>query len=211
MHFDGKPMDQPVRKEKPMTVLSRLAERARLAGATDAAPIDPADIVIEDDLAKLCRQPRCRNYGLSGSCPPHVGGPDTFRQWLKAYRQALAIKIDVPSEILLSEARDEVMQLLHEIAADVEAAAGDMGFPASMAFAGGSCKMLFCGEYPDCRVIDQGGRCRHPKWARPSMSGFGINVSRLMQSAGWQLKRVNHEADAREDATATVGALILIG
>jgi predicted metal-binding protein len=204
-------MDQPVQDAKSTAVLSKLAERARFAGATDAAPIDPADIVIEDDLADLCRQPRCRNYGLSGSCPPHVGGPDTFRQWLKTYRQALAIKIDVPSEILLCEARDEVMQLLHEIAVDVEAAARDMGFPASKAFAGGSCKMLFCGEHPDCRVIDQGGSCRHPERARPSMSGFGINVSRLMRSAGWQLKRVNHESDENENSLATVSALVLIG
>jgi hypothetical protein len=43
------------------------------------------------------------------------------------------------------------------------------------------------------------------------MSGFGINVSKLMQAAGWKWKRVKHEADAHEDATATVSALILIG
>jgi len=204
-------MDRPVHEEKSKATLSKLAECARLAGATDAAPIDPAEILIEDDLADLCRQPRCRNYGLSRSCPPHVEGPGTFRQWLMAYRQALVIKIDVPSEILLSGARDEVMRLLHEIAAGVEAAAVEMGFPASKAFAGGSCKMLFCGEHPDCRVIDRGGRCRHPKQARPSMSGFGVNVSKLMQAAGWDLKRATQGTGKHDDSMAAVTALVLIG
>lgn len=204
-------MDQPVQNQKSTAALSELIERARLAGASDAAVINAGDIVVENDLAKLCREPRCQNYGLSKSCPPNVGGPDAFRQWLGEYQRALVIKIDVPSEILLSDERGEVMQLLHEIAAAIEQAAIDMGYTDSKAFAGGSCKMLFCGEHPDCRVVDRGGRCRHPEQARPSMSGFGVNVSKLMQAAGWNLKRVQHGADVHEDSMAAVSALVLIG
>ena len=42
------------------------------------------------------------------------------------------------------------------------------------------------------------------------MSGFGVNVSKLMAAAGWDLKRVQHERDKQEDATAAVSALVLI-
>lgn len=191
--------------------ISELIERARLAGASDAAVIDAGDIIVEEDLANLCREPRCQNYGLSPSCPPHVAGPAGFRKWLAEYRQALVIKIDVPSEVLLSSERREVMQLLHEIAADIELAAVKMGHIQSRAFAGGSCKTIFCREQPDCQVVDQGGKCRNPLKARPSMSGFGINVSRLMQAAGWDLKRAKCNPVADDDATATVTALVLIG
>ena len=204
-------MDQPIQNQKTTAELNELIEKAHLAGASDAAVINAGSIVIEDDLANLCREPRCQNYGLSKSCPPHVAGPDSFRTWLKEYRHAVVIKIDVPSEILLSDERDEVMHLLHEIAAGVEQAAVAKGYTEAKAFAGGSCKTLFCGEHPQCRVVDQGGRCRHPKQARPSMSGFGINVSKLMQAAGWDLKRVKHEAAEHEDSMATVTALVLIG
>ena len=202
-------MDQPAKNAS--TQLSDLIEKARLAGASDATVINTDDIVIENDLAALCREPRCQNYGLSKSCPPHVEGPEAFRTWLKSYRLAVVTKIDIPSEILLSDERDDVMQLLHEIAAAIEQAAVEMGYVEAKAFAGGSCKMLFCGKHPDCRVVDQGGRCRHPKQARPSMSGFGVDVSKLMEAAGWDLKRVTHERHKQEDSTATVSALVLIG
>ena len=201
-------MDQP--RQQPKAKLTDLIKKARLAGASDAAVINTDDIVIENNLAALCREPRCQNYGLSKSCPPYVEGPETFRNWLREYRLAVAIKVDVPSAVLLSDERDEVMRLLHEIAAGTEQAAIEMGYAKAKAFAGGSCKMLFCGEHPDCRLIDLGGRCRHPKHARPSMSGFGVNVSKLMAAAGWDLKRVQHERDKQEDATATVSALVLI-
>ena len=202
-------LDQPV--ENTTAQLSGLIEKARLAGASDAAVINTDDIVIENDLAALCREPRCQNYGLSKSCPPHAAGPETFRNWLQNYRLAVVIKIDVPSAVLLSDESNEVMRLLHEVAAGTEEAAIDMGYTEAKAFAGGSCKMLFCGEHPDCRVVDQAGRCRHPKHARPSMSGFGVNVSKLMDAAGWDLKRVKHGRDKQEESTATVSALVLVG
>lgn len=204
-------MNPTIKNPKSPNGISELIERARLAGASDAAAIDAGDIVVEEDLANLCREPRCQNYGLSPSCPPHVAGPAGFRKWLTQYRQAMVIKIDVPSEVLLSSERREVMQLLHEIAADIELAAVKMGYAESRAFAGGSCKMIFCREHPDCRVVDQGGKCRNPLKARPSMSGFGINVSMLMRTAGWDLKRVKHDPSVDNDSTATVTALVLIG
>jgi predicted metal-binding protein len=52
-----------------------LIELARWLGASDAAIISAQDISVEDDLAKLCLDLPCENYGLSGSCPPHVAGP----------------------------------------------------------------------------------------------------------------------------------------
>ncbi len=204
-------MDEFAQKQNSQTAIAELIKRARLAGASDAAAVNADAIVVEDSLADLCREPQCQNYGLSPSCPPHVAGPAEFRKWLNTYEQALVIKIDVPSEVLLSNERREVMQLLHEIAAEVELAAVELGYYSARAFAGGSCKMIFCSEKSDCRVVDQGGRCRNPKQARPSMSGFGINVSQLMQSAGWDLKRVNPDPDAEKETMATVTALILIG
>jgi len=58
-------------------------------GAASAVFIAADSIVIEDALASLCREPRCENFGLSASCPPHVPGPTKFRQWLKASKGAI--------------------------------------------------------------------------------------------------------------------------
>lgn len=163
---------------------------------------------METALADLCNESQCENYGLSPSCPPHVSGPAGFRNLQKESRHAIAIRIVVPSSALFSDERRDIMKLLHEIVANVEHAAVSMGYRNSKAFAGGSCKKIFCNDHADCRVLSEGKECRHPEWARPSMSGFGINVSELMKSCGW-----SGEINMREDAGSMswVAGLILIG
>ena len=191
--------------------LKELTQLAYQIGASGATAISTGDILVEDDLANLCREPRCESYGLSTSCPPHVSGPSGFRGLLKKFKHAIVIKIDVPLEILLSSERRDIMKLLHEIAAGIEQAAVKTGYPASKAFAGGSCKKIFCYDYESCRVLTEGGECRNPRYARPSMSGHGINVSKMMQVAGWTMNRYNSEADPATASTATICGLILIG
>ncbi len=198
--------DQPIIQE----ALNELTQLACRLGSSDATVISASDISVEDDLANLCQEPRCENYGLSASCPPHVTGPSGFRKLVKSFRYAVVFKIDVPLEILLSDQRQDIFQVLHTIAADVEQAAVKMGFAKAKAFAGGSCKKLFCRNHVGCKILTEGGKCRNPHRARPSMSGFGINVSRLVQAAGWNMDRVTDEPAPGKDATGTVSGLILI-
>jgi predicted metal-binding protein len=140
-----------------------------------------------------------------------VAGPSGFRELLKNFDQAVVFKIDVPSEILLSSDRSEVFRALHEIAAGIEHSAVQMGHRHSRAYAGGSCKRLFCQDYTTCQVIESGGECRNPDRARPSMSGFGINVSKLMKTAGWSMNRITNEIDQHKASMSTVCGLVLIG
>jgi predicted metal-binding protein len=120
-------------------------------------------------------------------------------------------KIDVPAEILLSSDCREVFRALHEIAADIEHAAVEMGYRNSRAYAGGSCKRLFCQDHTYCRVTKEGGECRNPHRARPSMSGFGINISKLMEAAGWTMYRITQNTSGEKVSMGTVCGLVLIG
>ena len=191
--------------------LKELVHISSRLGASDAAVISVNDISVEDHLVNLCREPQCENYGLSARCPPNISGPSGFRKALKNFEHAIVFKIDLPSEILLSNQRREVFKLLHEIAVTIEQSAVEMGFSDSKAYAGGSCKQLFCNKHADCRVLTQKGECRNPQKARPSMSGFGINVSKLLESAGMPYGKVTPEAEAEEISIGTVCGLVLIG
>jgi predicted metal-binding protein len=188
------------------TVLHRLLDTARALGATDARIISAAAIPVEPHLALLCQETRCPGYGQSMSCPPNVAGPAAFQRWQKEARHAMVIRIEVPMEYLLGGERIEIMQLLHHIVSGVEQAARAGGYPKARGFAGDSCKKLFCALHPECRVLDEGGPCRNPDLARPSMSGFGINVGGLMEAAGWRLNRIAEQGD-----TGTVTGLVLLG
>lgn len=191
--------------------LKELIRLARGLGMSSAAVVSTNDIVIDDGLAEMCLKPGCENYGLSPSCPPHVGGPSRFRELKEQFEYALVVKIDVPRSILLSGEVRDVMRLLHEIVSHVEGAAMEMGYPDSRAFAGGSCKKLFCPDHADCRVLAGDGDCRNPEHARPSMSGFGIDVARLMQAADWTLEESGHDGGSGGTSTAPVCGLVLVG
>jgi predicted metal-binding protein len=191
---------------------TELIELARWLGASDAAVIPAEDISVEDDLAKMCHDLPCDSYGLSASCPPHVAGPSGFRELLRGYRQALVFKIEVPTELLFSHERQEIFGLLHKIAADVEQLAVQKGYRKSKGYAGGSCKKLFCRDRRACQVVSEGKECLNPGHARPSMSGFGINVSKLMRCAGWTMNRLGSEADkGKTSGTGTLCGLVLLG
>ncbi len=190
--------------------LKALIQYAQTSGASGTKIIATRDIVVEDHLADMCREPRCENYGLSKSCPPHVSGPSVFRRMLEQYDHAIFFKIDVPTEILYSSERREVFQLLHEIAAGIETSAVKMGFSTAQAYAGGSCKKIFCHDHDECLAISDHGKCRNPRYARPSMSGFGINVAMLFKTAGWKMNWTAHDTDSTAIKMANVCALVLI-
>ena len=190
--------------------LKALLQDAQQSGASEAKIISARDIVVDHHLADMCREPRCENYGLSKSCPPHVSGPTVFKQELEKFSQAVFFKIDVPSEILYSSERREVFQLLHEIASGIETSAVKMGFVDARAYAGGSCKKIFCHDHGECLALSEKGKCRNPQHARPSMSGFGVNVAKLFKTAGWKMNWTAHDTDSTETPMANVCGLVLI-
>ncbi len=204
-------MDTCLNKERTNQDLEELIQVACSSSPGEAKIIPTDDISVEDALANYCVEPKCRNYGLSPSCPPHVSGPSEFRALQEQLEHAIAVRIVVPSSALFSDERKGIMQLLHETVTGIEQAAIGMGYSESRAFAGGSCKEIFCAEETGCRVLSEGFECRHPQHARPSMSGFGINVSELMKSCGWSSEINVREGESDSEYMSWVAGLILIG
>ena len=195
---------------KTKDTLGVVTEHALDAGATGIKVIATQDIVVRDELADRCREPGCENYGKSKSCPPNVAGPSHFRTLLEGYSRALFFKIDVTSDILFSSERFEVFRLLHTTAADIEHAAVELGFAGVQAYAGGSCKELFCPDHRECQALSEKGTCRHPEQARPSMSGFGIDVGSLFKTAGWKMNWVFDDNGPTKTKMANVCGMVLI-
>lgn len=169
---------------RPNTSRSTLKETALGLGASKASILPSSLIRIRQDLADLCGS--CPNRGLARSCPPSVQGPAQFTRWISDYDLALFFCIDVETTLLLSSQRLDLFRILHEITADLEAEAGRCGFSRAMGFAGGSCKAIFCNDHPECSALKAPDRCRFPGRAKPSMSGFGIDVAALIKTAGWE-------------------------
>ncbi|ODA39421.1 DUF2284 domain-containing protein [Desulfosporosinus sp. BG] len=183
------------------------------AGIIDVVVIPTSDILVEEDLANMCREPRCAFYGLSANCPPYVSGPSGFRKMMESCTYTLAIKIDVPTGWLMSDERLVIMRLLHEIVADIERSAVERGYSNSKAFAAGSCKEIFCNKQLSCRMLTNNGPCRNPQYARPSIEAYGVNVHELTKTTGWFINpRDSNEANIdKAPIAAAIYGLVLIG
>ena len=190
--------------------LAELINRAFALGATDVAVVASDKIHVDERLARICKKPGCPFYGVSASCPPSVGGPDFFRSHVLQCRFAIVLRIDVSMDDLYSSERISIMKGLHEVVAGVELTAHSLGYIQSRAFAGGSCKELFCPMHPSCRYLTTGEGCRHPEKARPSMSGFGIDVGHLMKLANWPEKKIDSISGTKK-TDSWIAGLILIG
>lgn len=208
---DGDLRETACADESPERELRPLLDAAIGFGATGARAINADQIVVEEPLAAMCVEPGCPNYGLSASCPPHVSGPSGFREISKKFQTAIVITFDVPTSTLLSDDRLELFRLLHESVAAVEQEALTLGYEAARAFAGGSCKAIFCSNEIMCNVVQGDGICRHPEVARHSMSGYGVNVQRLMESAGWAMTKVTSQTDPELEPTSPLVGLVLVG
>lgn len=188
----------------------QLINYALAAGAAGAVVVSAGDIVINPGLADMCRHPGCPDYGLSANCPPHIGGPSIMKRRLEFVHQAVVFRMDVSAEDLFSDKLRRVFQGLHEIAAGVEQAAVKTGWPRARGYAGGSCRKIFCYEAADCPALSGNGACRYPLRARPSLSGFGIDVAALFETAGWRLRLADPRAAAAADKTVDLCGLVLL-
>lgn len=198
-------------REKIMDSLIELVKLAEKMGASSASIITMDIISVENRLAALCKDPGCINFGQSASCPPYVAGPNGFRELIKKLSYGIFFKIDVTSEILFSNENQDIFRLLHTIASHIEHFAIKKGFLNSTAFAGGSCKQLFCNEHRECNKVKGDGMCRYPEIARPSMSGFGINVFKLIKDVGWESNKKLQKNEHESISIQSVCGLVLIG
>jgi predicted metal-binding protein len=190
---------------------AHLTEKALKLGASTCVAMESKVIQVKDDLAALCNgEYTCPNYGLGASCPPNVEGPAEFRKWQAQSQYSIIVKIELPSSIMFSNERKGVMRLLHQIVAGVEQKAIETGFEKSKAFAGGSCKDLFCDDQENCCILSENKPCRHIESARPSMSGFGIDVTQLMTSCGWPGQKAERSDAFDNESTSWVVGLILL-
>ena len=181
-----------------------------MLGASEACLIDAAHIRVEEELARICRDPGCPGYGQGANCPPHVMKPAAFRELLPQYPQALVFKFDVPTEVLLGDGRFEVARIVHETAADLERRALACGFAAARGLAASSCKRIFCAEELNCRVLTRKGDCRHPDAARPSISGLGVNFFELSRTVGWPINKIDRNSDPDEVPMGLMAGIVLL-
>lgn len=194
--------------------MARYVEKALELGASRAMAVRADAIPVDERVTLKCQIPRCFGYGASAHCPPNTLKPAELRELLKKYEWAVFFIKDIPSEVIVRDKatikeRVAAYQEVFKIVSDVESMAFYDGHYLAFGFGAGSCRHTFCGLQKDCQAM-KGEKCRFSLISRPSMEAVGIDVYKMVASAGWEIYPIGSGARPENIPKGTLAGLIIV-
>lgn len=162
-------------------VLKKLHEAAIDLGV-DIYEIGIEKIIPKQSIRLKCAIPLCEYYGVCKVCPPNIPPLNEFREALQYYSQALLVvyREKIVSINKYQDNHDAELRLSAAVA-DLEFKALKEGYYQALGLQVGGCKLCEQCSPP-------GERCRHPYKARPSPTGFGLDLTELAMEANVPLE-----------------------
>ncbi len=163
----------------PLPDMERLRRLAIGAGFTHAGPLDPATILLHDEVRGMCSANRCGAYGRNWACPPACGELEALRGVVSGYRAGLLVQTvgELEDEfdgegMMEAEAahRRSLFALKERLLPD---------WPKLLALGAGAC--TYCAK---CACPD--APCRFPDKRISSMEAYGMLVVEVCRANGMQ-------------------------
>jgi len=189
----GRPLGAVTDPQTLRADLERYRSLAIELGASDAAVIAASRVSVDERVRLKCTVPRCTRAGETPNCPPYAPDLELVRRAIGRYSSAILFKCDVspiqdyvPGRGTTKSEQRQVL-LFHKRGSEVvdalERQAYKDGYHLAMGLGGGSCKDYLC-QGMLCQFLDS-GRCRFPQRSRPAIEAMGIDVTKLINDAGW--------------------------
>ena len=162
------------------STIEKLIKTATSLGAFKANIIDVEDISFDASFRKMCASNYCGNYGKSYQCPPYVGEIDDLIQKVQVFQHVLVYQTisqledsyDFEGMMEAGKIHNILTQKLHRY---VKENMVNLNF---LVLGAGGCRLC-----KTCAILEN-APCRNPEWAVGSLEAYGINVSKLAESAG---------------------------
>lgn len=166
------------------TAFDTLCRAALSYGADKAAVITTDKIVTDGAFRGMCEANRCGVYGKCWMCPPDVGDIDVLMGRIRNYTYALVYQtISELEDSYDFEGMIAAKKRSYPLAQSLRGLFDSDSFSAVLHLGAGG-----CGVCERC-AKQTGEACRFPKLAMPSLEAYGVNVSKLAESAG--MKYIN--------------------
>ena len=160
-------------------LFDRLTAEALRLGANRAAVIAADQIETDRIFRDMCAANACGVYGKCWMCPPDVGEIEELMAREKQYDHALVYqRIGQLEDSFDVEGMAEAKVAHRAISFALRKHFRDLGLERSLHLGAGG-----CGVCKPCSKI-KGEPCAHPDLAMSSLEAYGINVSRMAQTAG---------------------------
>ncbi len=194
--------------------LQKYQGKALELGATRVKIVRTDEIPVDERVTLKCQIPRCFGYGLGANCPPNTLKPAELRSLLEKYRWAVFFVQEIPSKIIVRDKatikeRVAVYQDVYKVVTEIESMAFYDGYYLAFGFGAGSCRHTFCGLAEDCAAL-KGEKCRFPLRSRPSMEAVGIDVYKMVVSAGWDIYPIGSGAKPEDISCGVLAGIIIV-
>jgi predicted metal-binding protein len=124
----------------------------------------------------------CGSYNERLTCPPYSPTPEQTRKLLSEYSLAILLRVNSPGGL---ESEDPLRLRFNEVVAGLEREIFLSGQERAYGMGSGPC--------PFCERCDITEPCLHPREARPSMEGCGIDVFSTVRKSGWRIEVITSE------------------
>ncbi|MGD0918612.1 MAG: DUF2284 domain-containing protein [Thermodesulfobacteriota bacterium] len=194
--------------------LQAYQDKALELGATSVKIVRTSEIPVDERVTLKCQIPRCFGYGTGANCPPNTLKPAELRSLLEKYKWAVFFVKEIPPNIIVRDKatikeRVAAYQDVYKIVTEIESMAFHDGYYLAFGFGAGSCRHTFCGLAEDCAAL-KGGKCRFSLRSRPSMEAVGIDVYKMVVSAGWDIYPIGSNAKPEEIPCGVLAGIIIV-
>lgn len=153
-------------------------------GAFKANIIEVKDIQFDVRFRDMCASNACGNYGKCWTCPPDCGEINELIASIAQYRYAAIYQtVGELEDSYDFETMIEVGAEHNKLSQKIRKFFTDNGLTDTLHLGAGGCRV--------CEICAKKTNepCRHPEIALKSLEAYGINVSKLAQTAG--MKYIN--------------------
>lgn len=141
------------------------------------ARVDIKEMEFEQRNKVLCFY--CARYNNKWTCPPRIPSCD-YKEVFSEYKHALLVYHELPVTENLDLVRTDSSLMLHRALLEIEDYLLKRGNAVRISFIGGSCKLCKNDCAPD--------KCRNPYQARIPLEATCVNVIKLAEKCGVEIK-----------------------
>ena len=100
-------------------------------------------------------------------------------------------------------------QDVYKIVGEIESMAFHDGHYLAFGLGAGSCRHTFCGQAEDCAAM-KGEKCRFALRSRPSLEAVGVDVFKMVSTAGWPIYPIGSSITPDEIPFGVLAGVVVV-
>lgn len=149
-------------------------------GADKAASVATTNITFSPEFKDLCAQNACGKYNTNWMCPPAIGSIEDGIEKVRGFQYGIVVQTITQLEDSfdfegMQDAAIRHDKVFRNVIKAIKSNYPNLPF---LALSVGGCSLCKECTYPENKP------CRHPELALSSVEAFGIDVNRLLTTAG---------------------------